>query len=39
DYPNQRQPDITFAKEKLGWHPTVELEEGLKRMIEYFKKV
>jgi len=26
-----------LAKEKLGWQPTVELEEGLKRMIEYFK--
>ena len=33
------EPDITLAKEKLGWQPTVELEEGLKRMIEYFKNV
>ena len=39
DDPKQRQPDITLAKEKLGWQPTVELEEGLKRMIEYFKNV
>ena len=34
-----RQPDIKLAKEKLGWQPTVELEDGLKRMIEYFKNV
>ena len=31
--------DIKLAKEKLGWQPTVELEDGLKRMIEYFKNV
>lgn len=37
--PKQRQPDIKLAKEKLGWQPTVELEDGLKRMIEYFKNV
>lgn len=36
DDPKQRQPDIKLAKEKLGWQPTVELEDGLKRMIEYF---
>ena len=29
DDPKQRQPDITLAKEKLGWEPTIELEEGL----------
>lgn len=39
DDPRQRQPDIKLAKEKLGWQPTVELEDGLKRMIEYFKNV
>lgn len=39
DDPKQRQPDITLAKEKLGWNPTVKLEDGLKRMIEYFKNV
>ena len=39
DDPRQRQPDITLAKEKLGWQPTIELEEGLLRMIEYFKQV
>ena len=39
DDPKQRQPDIKLAKEKLGWQPTVELEDGLKRMIGYFKNV
>ena len=39
DDPKQRQPDIKLAKEKLGWQPTVELEDGLKSMIEYFKNV
>ena len=39
DDPKQRQPDIKLAKEKLGWQPTVELEDGLKRMIEYCKHV
>lgn len=37
DDPKQRKPDISLAKEKLGWEPTVNLEEGLKRTIEYFK--
>ncbi len=37
DDPKQRQPDITQAKEKLGWEPTVSLEEGLKPTIKYFK--
>lgn len=37
DDPKQRRPDITLAQQKLGWQPTVELEEGLMRMIEYFK--
>ena len=39
DDPKQRQPDIKIAKEKLGWQPTVELEDVLKSMIEYFKNV
>ena len=39
DDPKQRQPDIKLAKEKLGWQPIVELEDGLKRMIEYLKNV
>ena len=37
DDPTRRQPDITFAKEHLGWEPTVPLEEGLKLIIEEFK--
>lgn len=36
DDPKQRQPDITLAKEKLGWEPTVPLREGLAKTIEYF---
>ena len=38
DDPKQRQPDITQAKEKLGWEPTVSLEEGLKPTIQYFRQ-
>ncbi|MEM6916282.1 MAG: UDP-glucuronic acid decarboxylase family protein [Verrucomicrobiota bacterium] len=37
DDPLQRQPDITVAKEELGWEPTIDLSEGLDRTIEYFK--
>lgn len=37
DDPKQQQPDITLARKKLGWEPTIELEDGLSRMIEYFK--
>jgi len=36
DDPTQRRPDITLAKEKLGWEPTIHLEEGLKKTIAYF---
>lgn len=36
DDPKQRQPDITQAREKLGWEPTVPLREGLAKTIEYF---
>ncbi|MFA7256010.1 MAG: UDP-glucuronic acid decarboxylase family protein [Kiritimatiellales bacterium] len=38
DDPKQRQPDITQAKEKLGWEPQVPLEEGLRHTIKYFKQ-
>lgn len=39
DDPKQRRPDISLAKEKLnGWEPKIQLEEGLSRTIEYFKK-
>lgn len=36
DDPKQRQPDITLAKEQLGWEPTVKLEAGLQKTIDYF---
>ena len=38
DDPKQRQPDITIARDKLGWEPTVELDEGLKPTIAYFEE-
>ena len=38
DDPQQRQPDITKAKEILGWEPKVSRSEGLKLTLEYFKK-
>ena len=37
DDPRQRQPDISRAKELLGWSPTVPLREGLERTIGYFR--
>ncbi|MGY2080556.1 UDP-glucuronic acid decarboxylase family protein [Modestobacter sp. SYSU DS0657] len=37
DDPTRRQPDITRARESLGWAPTVELREGLERTIEHFR--
>jgi UDP-glucuronate decarboxylase len=39
DDPKQRQPNIDIAKEKLGWEPTIELEKGLAKTIDYFKKI
>ena len=39
DDPVRRRPDISLAREKLGWEPSVELEEGLGKTIEYFEKV
>lgn len=38
DDPMQRKPDISKAKELLSWEPKVQLEEGLLKTIEYFKK-
>ncbi len=38
DDPTQRCPVIDLAHEKLGWQPTVKLEDGLKLTIEYFKR-
>jgi len=39
DDPRQRQPDISLAKEKLGWEPTIKLDIGLEKTINYFKSV
>ena len=39
DDPKQRQPDITKAREILGWEPKVNREEGLQITYDYFKKV
>lgn len=38
DDPRQRKPDITTAKEQLGWAPRVPVKEGLVKAIEYFRK-
>jgi dTDP-glucose 4,6-dehydratase len=35
--PKQRCPDITFARDTLGWEPSVSLSEGLSRMVHYFR--
>ncbi len=37
DDPKQRRPDIGLAKNELGWKPTVPLEDGLERTIDYFR--
>lgn len=39
DDPKQRCPDITLAKEKLGWQPMVPLRDGLKKTIQYFDRL
>src|SRR5690606_11057834 len=36
DDPTRRCPDITLAREALGWQPKVELDDGLERTIDYF---
>ena len=38
DDPMQRKPDITLAKKELGWEPQVNLEDGLRKTIEYFER-
>jgi UDP-glucuronate decarboxylase len=38
DDPLQRRPDITMAREQLGWQPRVQLREGLEKTIAYFEK-
>lgn len=39
DDPEQRKPDITLAEEMLGWEPSVHLDEGLKKTIDYFENL
>lgn len=39
DDPVQRQPDITLARQKLGWEPKTRLEDGLKKTIPYFERL
>ncbi len=39
DDPKQRRPDITRARTILGWEPMIDRAEGLKRTLEYFRKV
>jgi len=39
DDPTQRQPDITLARKRLGWEPTVTLREGLAQTIEWFRSI
>lgn len=39
DDPMQRKPVIDTAKEELGWEPLIDLDEGLTRTLEYFKRV
>jgi UDP-glucuronate decarboxylase len=39
DDPKQRQPNISLAKDKLGWEPKIKLEDGLNETIKYFREV
>ena len=39
DDPLRRNPDITLAKKQLMWKPIVELEDGLKKTIDYFRRL
>jgi dTDP-glucose 4,6-dehydratase len=39
DDPRQRRPDISRAREMLGWQPTVALDQGLRRTIDHFRKL
>lgn len=39
DDPKRRRPDIGLARENLGWSPTVDIEQGLKKTIVYFKEL
>jgi UDP-glucuronate decarboxylase len=39
DDPKQRQPDISLAREKLGWEPEADIDTGLKKTIDYFSRL
>jgi UDP-glucuronate decarboxylase len=39
DDPKQRRPDITLAKNMLNWEPKINLEQGLVKTIDYFRKI
>ena len=39
DDPKKRKPDIDLAAQELGWSPSISLDEGLKRTINYFKRI
>ena len=39
DDPVQRKPDIRLSYEKLGWQPSVPLEQGLEKTIAYFRSI
>ena len=39
DDPTQRQPDISLARKALGWEPTIHLQDGLGRTVDYFRRL
>jgi UDP-glucuronate decarboxylase len=39
DDPTRRRPDITLARQKLNWQPTVRLRDGLAKTIEWFRSI
>jgi UDP-glucuronate decarboxylase len=39
DDPKVRRPDITLAKQKLQWQPKIPVREGLKKTIEFYRKI
>jgi UDP-glucuronate decarboxylase len=39
DDPKQRRPDLTLARETIGWSPSTSVEDGLKRTIKYFEEM